>query len=57
MRIFRSRRGQTTLEYIMTTLALLFVFTVMYRFFGYNLPKLFKAGAKVILTEYEVSPW
>jgi len=41
----------------MTTLALLFVFTAMYRFFGYNLPKLFKAGAKVILTEYEVSPW
>jgi len=51
------KRGQTTVEYILTTLALLFVFVAMYRFFGWYMPKQFKQGAGIILTMYSQDPW
>ena len=49
--------GQTTVEYILTTLILLFVFTSMYKFMGWLLPQQFKSGAKLILTMYTQDPW
>jgi hypothetical protein len=52
---FFGRRGQTTVEYILTTLILLFVFTSMYKFMGWFMPKQFKSGAGLILTMYNPS--
>ncbi|MDD2772812.1 MAG: hypothetical protein PHP45_03845 [Elusimicrobiales bacterium] len=53
----RSRRGQTTVEYLLTTLALLFVFTAMYRFFSWFMPRQFRSGASIILKMYKQDPW
>lgn len=45
-------RGQTTVEYLLTTLAVLALFSSMYGFTQGELRKLFAAGARVILRAY-----
>ena len=48
----RSARGQTTIEYLMTTMMILVLFTTMYRFLQGQTRKLFSAAASAILTPY-----
>jgi len=48
----RGNRGQTTVEYLLTTLAVLALFSSMYGFTQGELRKLFAAGARVILRAY-----
>jgi len=48
--ILRGRTGQTVIEYLLTTLVLVTVFTAMFGFLQTSLKKLFIAGGVVILT-------
>lgn len=50
------RRGQAAIEYLLTTMALLVVFTTMYGFMQGQTKKLFQAAGISILTAYKVSP-
>jgi hypothetical protein len=52
MRFRRGSRGQTTIEYLLTTAAVLVLFSSMYGFTQGQLKKLFSAGARVILRSY-----
>lgn len=45
-------RGQSTIEYLLTTVAVLALFSSMYGFTQGELKKLFTAGARVILRAY-----
>ena len=51
------RRGQTTIEYLLVTISLLFVFTMMYRALQYSLANQFKRGGLVIIRMYKADPW
>lgn len=51
------RRGQTTIEYLLVTISLLFVFIVMYKSLQYALAGQFKRGGLVIIKMYKVDPW
>ena len=51
-RSFLGRSGQTTIEYVMTTLMILLLFTSMYRFLQGQTRKLFGAAASMILRAY-----
>ncbi|MFA5162155.1 MAG: hypothetical protein WC421_07900 [Elusimicrobiales bacterium] len=53
----RRPRGQTTVEYLLTTVALVITFAAMYRFFGWYLLGAFKGGARIVLTMYKQDPW
>jgi Flp pilus assembly pilin Flp len=51
-RVLRARRGQTTVEYLMTTVTLVMVFASMYGFLHGQLKKMFEAAGVRILTSY-----
>ena len=50
------RRGQTTVEYILVTVALLVVFVGLYRSLQWYLKKEFRAGGIVVMRMYKQSP-
>jgi uncharacterized protein (UPF0333 family) len=54
---FRLRKGQTAIEYSLIMLALLVVFSMMYRSLQWYLSKEFKTGGIVILRMYKEDPW
>ncbi len=54
---FTLRRGQTTIEYLLVTVSLLFVFVIMYQSLQYALSNQFKRGGLVIIKMYKVDPW
>ena len=45
-------RGQTAVEYMLTTVVLSLAFAGMYGFMQQNLTKLYRSAAKAILTTY-----
>jgi len=49
-----NKRGQTSLEYIMTTAALFVAFVLFYKYYSWIVPKQFEQGAKIILAVYEL---
>jgi hypothetical protein len=49
---FLSRTGQTTIEYLLTTMMILVLFTTMYRFLQGQTRKLFTAASQMILRAY-----
>ena len=51
------RKGQTTIEYLLVTVSLLFVFVIMYKSLQYALSNQFKRGGMVIIKMYKVDPW
>jgi len=55
--IFRNRKGQTAVEYILTTVSLFLSFTMMYRGIQWYVSKQFQDGAKMIATAYIEDPW
>lgn len=48
----RAQRGQSTVEYLLTTVGVLALFSGMYGFTQGQLKALFTAGARVILRAY-----
>lgn len=52
-----SRRGQTTIEYLLVMVSLLFVFVIMYRALSYALANQFRRGGVVIMKMYKEDPW
>lgn len=50
----RNKKGQTTLEYVITTAALFAAFILFYQLYSHLVPKQFENGAKVILSVYEL---
>ena len=50
-----SRRGQTAVEYVLTTAFLFSAFLAFYAFYSNLIPKQFDQGAKVILSVYDTS--
>ncbi|MEK7721209.1 MAG: hypothetical protein AAB359_02335 [Elusimicrobiota bacterium] len=52
----RSRPGQTTIEYLLVTISLLFIFVIMYKSLQYPLSNQFKRGGFVIVKMYKVVP-
>lgn len=50
----KNKKGQTTVEYIMTTAALFIAFVLFYQLYSNIIPKQFENGAKVILSVYEL---
>jgi Flp pilus assembly pilin Flp len=51
-RFWASRSGQTTVEYLLTTVTLVTVFAGMYGFLQSSLKSEFQAAARVILKSY-----
>jgi len=54
MRLLKNKKGQTSVEYIMTTAALFVAFVIFYKYYSWVVPKQFEQGAKVILAVYEL---
>ncbi|MBU4205221.1 hypothetical protein KKH26_03560 [Patescibacteria group bacterium] len=54
---FKLRRGQTAIEYSLIMLALLFVFSMMYRSLQWYLSNELKGGGTIILRMYKEDPW
>jgi len=52
--LVKNKKGQTTVEYIMTTAALFIAFVLFYQLYSNIIPKQFENGAKVILSVYEL---
>lgn len=52
-----ARRGQTTIEYLLVMVSLLFVFVIMYRALSYALANQFRRGGVVIMRMYKEDPW
>ncbi|MDO8805347.1 MAG: hypothetical protein Q7R35_13070 [Elusimicrobiota bacterium] len=50
------RRGQTTIEYLLVTVSLLFVFVMMFKSLQFALANQFKRGGVVIITMYKEAP-
>ncbi|MDQ7772103.1 MAG: hypothetical protein RDU13_01135 [Elusimicrobiales bacterium] len=50
------RRGQTAVEYILVTTALLMAFVMIYRVMQWYLTNQFRAGGLVIMRKYEALP-
>lgn len=50
------RRGQTAVEYILVTTALLMAFVMIYRVMQWYLTNQFRAGGLVIMRKYEAVP-
>ncbi len=46
------RKGQTMVEYILVTVALLAVFVIMYRSLQWAVADAFKSGGKVVVRTY-----
>ncbi len=53
----RGRRGQTTVEYLLVMVSLLFVFVIMFKALQYALSNQFKRGGVVIIKMYREDPW
>jgi len=53
----RASRGQTTVEYLLASVALVIVFAMMYKFFNWYLNGQFRSGAGLILRMYKQDPW
>ena len=53
----RSRKGQTTVEYLLVTVSLVFVFVMMYKALQYSLANQFKRGGMVVIRMYKEDPW
>ncbi|MFA6433176.1 MAG: hypothetical protein WCW52_00625 [Elusimicrobiales bacterium] len=53
----RRRGGQTAIEYLLVTVALLTVFTVLYRSLQWYLSRQFTTGGVMILRMYKEDPW
>ncbi len=47
-----NRRGQSAVEYVITTVALFAVFLAFYAFYSNIVPKQFEQGARIILEPY-----
>jgi uncharacterized protein (UPF0333 family) len=54
MKLLKSKKGQTSVEYIMTTAALFVAFVLFYKYYSWVVPRQFDQGAKVILAVYEL---
>ncbi len=52
--LVKNKKGQTTVEYIMTTAALFIAFVLFYQLYSHIIPKQFESGAKIILSVYEL---
>lgn len=50
------RRGQTAVEYILVTTALLIAFVMIYRVMQWYLTAQFREGGTVIMRKYEALP-
>ena len=50
-------RGQTAIEYVLITLALLFAFAMIYRALQWYIAREFKHGASVIVRMYKGDLW
>jgi len=50
-----NRKGQTALEYVITTAALFSAFLAFYAFYSNLVPQQFTQGAKIILSVYDSS--
>ena len=50
------KKGQTAIEYSLIMLALLFVFSMMYRSLQWYLAKEFRVGGVIILRMYKETP-
>jgi ABC-type sulfate transport system permease subunit len=48
----KKRKGQTVVEYILVTVALVMVFVIMYRALQWAVADAFKSGAKVVVRTY-----
>ena len=57
MLIRMKRKGQTAIEYLLVTVSLLFVFSMMYKALQYSLSNQFKRGGMVIVRMYKETPW
>ena len=55
MKLLKNKRGQTSVEYIMTTAALFVAFVIFYKYYSWIVPKQFEQGAAVILSVYELN--
>ncbi len=53
----RGVSGQTAIEYVLITLALLIAFAMMYRALQWYLAREFKQGAGIIVRMYKEDPW
>jgi hypothetical protein len=53
----RRRRGQTAVEYLLVTVALVIAFTMMYRSLQWYLSRQFTSGGVIILRMYQEDPW
>ena len=52
--LVKNKKGQTTVEYIMTTAALFIAFVLFYQLYSNIIPRQFENGAKIILSVYEL---
>ena len=52
--LVKNKKGQTTVEYIMTTAALFIAFVLFYQLYSHIIPRQFENGAKIILSVYEL---
>ncbi|MBO4707956.1 MAG: hypothetical protein J5594_05325 [Elusimicrobiaceae bacterium] len=50
----KNKKGQTTVEYVLTTAALFVAFVLFYRLYSHIIPVQFENGAKIILSVYEL---
>ena len=53
--LIKNKKGQTTVEYIMTTAALFIAFVLFYQLYSHIVPRQFENGAKIILSVYELN--
>ncbi|MDR1684133.1 MAG: hypothetical protein LBR90_01545 [Elusimicrobiota bacterium] len=54
MKLLKNKRGQTSVEYVMTTAALFVAFVLFYKYYSWIVPKQFEQGARIILSVYEL---
>jgi len=52
--LVKNKKGQTTVEYIMTTAALFIAFVLFYQLYSHIIPRQFENGARIILSVYEL---
>ncbi|MDR0952778.1 MAG: hypothetical protein LBM71_01110 [Elusimicrobiota bacterium] len=52
--LIKNNKGQTAVEYILTTAALFVAFAIFYKSYSWIVPRQFDNGAKVILAVYEL---
>ncbi len=53
----RRRPGQTAVEYLLVTVALVVAFALMYRVLSYSVAREFTGGGRLITTMYKESPF